>query len=91
MVADILMSESDTFVDTNGMLGVCGVDPAFEDLVQRLTTSPASSASIERVGCSVHSVSYKTISGIGWVSKKQASLSFVITCCMEPRTWTGKL
>ena len=58
--ADVLMSESDTFVDTYGMLGVCGVDPAFADLVQRLTTSPASSASIERVGCSVHSVSYTT-------------------------------
>ena len=53
----------------------CGVDPAFADLVQRLTTSPASSASIERVGYSVHSVS-----GIGWVSKKQARLSFVTTC-----------
>ena len=39
---------------------VCGVDPAFADLVQRLTTSPASSASIDRVGCSVHSVSYTT-------------------------------
>ena len=70
---------------------VCGVDPAFDDLVQRLTTSPASSATIERVGCSVHSVSYTTISGIGWVSKKQASLSFVTTCCMQPRTWTCKL
>ena len=70
---------------------VCGVDPAFDDLLQRLTTSPASSASIERVGCSVHSVSYTTISGIGWVSKKQASLSFVTTSCMQTRTWTSKL
>ena len=61
MVADVLMSESDTFVDTYGMLGVCGVDPAFEDLVQRLTTSPASSASIERVGFSTFSFIHNKI------------------------------
>ena len=39
---------------------VCGVDPAFADLVQRLTTSPASSASIERVGFSTFSFIHKS-------------------------------
>ena len=56
---------------------VCGVDPAFDDLLQRLTTSPASSASIERVGCSVlyiqfHTERYQELAGCP--KSKQACL-----------------
>ena len=38
---------------------VCGVDPAFADLLQYLT-SPASSASIERIGFSIFSFIHKS-------------------------------
>ena len=67
---------------------VCGVDPVFADLVQRLTTSPASSAPNERV-FSTFSFIHKIRNRLG--VQKARSLSFVTTCCMEPRTWTGKL
>ncbi|KAK2139837.1 hypothetical protein LSH36_1591g00009 [Paralvinella palmiformis] len=51
---------------------ICGVDPPFADLAQRLTTSPASSASIEKV-FSTFSFVHNNIRN-RLCSKKQASL-----------------
>jgi len=52
---------------------VCGVDPAFADLPQRLTTSPASSASIERV-FSIQFHTQQDQESSGFLKSKQACL-----------------
>ena len=55
---------------------VCGVDPAFADLAQRLTTSPASSASIERVSSKVSFIHNKIRNRLG--VQKASKFAF---CC----------